>query len=306
MHIYLPIAELSLNALWLVLLGGISGIFSGLFGIGGGFILTPVLLFMGVPAGVAVATSTNMIVASSFSGFLSHHKRKQVDTQIGTWLIAGGALGVAIGIFVFSQLKRLGQIDLIITLLYITLLGAVTLISGREFMKLRAAAKNGETEHKLTPIDLPDWAQKLPFQHYFRRSHVTHSLLIPMTLGLISGLLVALLGVGGGFIMIPAMVYILRMPSSLTVGTTLFQIIFITAGSAFLHAITTHTVDIVLAALLLLGSVIGTQWGVRMATQIPQHYLRGLMALMLGLVTLRLAYGLFITPQEIFTLTIKP
>lgn len=306
MHIYLPIAELSLNVVWLVLLGGISGVFAGMFGIGGGFILTPALIFMGVPADVAVATSTNMIVASSFSGFLSHHKRKQVDTQIGQWMIIGGCIGVAIGTILFAQLKRLGQIDLIVTLLYITLLTTVAVLTGREFRRLRAAQKLGKTDHHLEPITLPEWVERLPWQHYFRRSHVTHSLLLPIVLGVMSGLLVALLGVGGGFIMIPAMAYILRMPSSFTVGTSLFQIIFITAVSTLLHAVTTHTVDIVLAALLLMGSVIGTQWGIRLAHRIPTIMLRGLMASVLSILALRLAYGLFITPQEIFTLTVRP
>lgn len=306
MHIYLPIAELSVNALWLVLLGGVSGIFAGLFGIGGGFILTPVLIFMGVPPAVAVATSTNMIVASSFSGFLSHHKRKQVDVEIGSWLVVGGTLGVGLGIYLFAQFKRLGQIDLIISLLYITLLLSVSGLMIREFMHLRAALKRGEEEHHFHPITLPKWVRELPWRMHFAHSRIELSLLVPVALGLLSGLLVALLGIGGGFIMVPAMVYILRMPPSYTTGTALFQIIFITAISTFLHAVTTQTVDIVLAALLLFGSVIGTQWGVRWARFIPTYILRAMMAFVLTLVALRLAYGLFITPPEIFTVTVRP
>lgn len=305
MHIYLPIAELSANAPWLVLLGGITGVFAGLFGIGGGFILTPMLMFMGIPPAVAVATSTNMIVASSFSGFLSHQKRKKVDTQMGGYLVAGGLLGVALGIWWFAQLKRVGQIDLIISLLYITLLMLVAFITYRESRDLFTSHRRGESLTVLRPLKLPKWVKELPFQKEFTYSKVTHSLLLPIGIGIISGILVALLGVGGGFLMIPAMVYLLRMPIGLTTGTSLFQIIFITAVSTILHAVTTHSVDIVLAALLLMGSVVGTQWGVRLGAHIPTYLLRALMAGMLFCVALRLAYGLFITPQEIFTLTVR-
>ncbi len=305
MHVYLPIAELSAHAPWLILLGGVSGIFAGMFGIGGGFILTPMLMFMGIPPTVAVATSTNMIVASSFSGFLSHQKRKKVDIQLGSWLVAGGVIGVALGIWWFAQLKRVGQIDLIISLLYITLLLTVSFITMRESKALLDSHKRGDTLVTLKPWRLPKWVKKLPLQREFNNSRVHHSVLLPIAIGIGSGVLVALLGVGGGFLMIPAMVYILRMPLGLTTGTSLFQIIFITGLSTVLHAVTTHSVDIVLAALLLMGSVIGTQWGVRLAANIPTYLLRGLMACLLLCVALRLGYGLFITPQDIFTLTTR-
>lgn len=305
MHIYLPLAELSVSAPWLVLLGGISGIFAGMFGIGGGFILTPMLIFMGIPPAVAVATSTNMIVASSFSGFLSHQKRKKVDTEMGAFLVAGGLVGVGLGIWWFAQLKRVGQIDLIVSLLYITLLLTVAYITYHECKQLLHSHKKGDTLASLKPVKLPKWIKGLPLQREFVNSKVTHSIFLPMAIGVASGILVALLGIGGGFLMIPAMVYLLRMPLGLTTGTSLFQIIFITAVSTLLHALTTHSVDIVLAALLLLGSVLGTQWGVRLAAHVPTYLLRGLMAVLLTLVALRLAYGLFITPQEIFTLTVR-
>ena len=249
MHIYLPIAELSANAPWLVLLGGITGIFAGMFGIGGGFILTPMLMFMGIPPAVAVATSTNMIVASSFSGFLSHQKRKKVDTQMGSYLVAGGLIGVGLGIWWFAQLKRVGQIDLIISLLYISLLLSVAYITYHECRTLLASHRKGESLTVMRPLKLPKWVRELPFQVEFTNSRVTHSILLPISIGIASGILVALLGVGGGFIMIPAMVYLLRMPIGLTTGTSLFQIIFITAISTLLHAVTTQSVDMVLAAL---------------------------------------------------------
>lgn len=303
MHIYLPIAELSANAFGLLLLGGVAGIFSGLFGIGGGFILTPMLIFMGVPPAVAVATSANMIIASSFSGFLAHMKHKRVDTQIGNWLVAGGVVGVLLGVIIFASMKRAGQLDLTISLLYIFLLGTVGVLTAREAWHTYQAKLSGDS-HSHGFLQLPAWVGQLPWQKTFERSQVTHSVLVPIALGAVSGVIVALLGVGGGFIMIPAMIYILRMPLTVTVGTSLYQIIFITAVATLLHAVTTHSVDIVLAALLLVGSAIGAQWGVRWSHRIPTYLLRALMASLLILMVLRLAYGLFITPEELFTLTV--
>lgn len=304
MHIYLPIAELSANAFGLLLLGGVAGVFSGLFGIGGGFILTPMLIFMDVPPAVAVATSANMIIASSFSGFLAHMKHKRVDTQIGNWLVAGGMVGVILGVAIFAQMKRAGQLDLTISLLYIFLLGTIGVLTAREAWKLYEARQRGDNHLQYGYLQLPGWVERLPWRHHFERSQVTHSVLVPMGLGAVSGVVVALLGVGGGFIMIPAMIYILRMPMTVTVGTSLYQIIFITAVATLLHAVTTHSVDIVLAALLLVGSAIGAQWGVRWSHRIPTYILRTLMASLLIIMVLRLAYGLFITPEEIFTLTV--
>ncbi|MES2984800.1 MAG: sulfite exporter TauE/SafE family protein [Pseudomonadota bacterium] len=301
MHIYLPIAELSGNALHLILLGGVAGLFSGLFGIGGGFILTPMLIFMGIPPAISVATSTNMIVASSFSGFLSHLKHKRVDVQMGNCLIAGGLVGVGLGIWIFSKLQRVGQIDLMITLLYISLLSTISILMIREARHMMQARKNG-TEVRFAALTLPRWVVNLPWQIHFTRSDITHSALLPVMLGMLSGLLVGLLGIGGGFIMIPMMLYILRMPINVTIGTSLFQIIFITAAATMLHALTTHAVDMVLAALLLIGSVIGAQYGARFSHRIPTYLLRALMAALLIIVAARLAYGLFITPSEIFTL----
>lgn len=304
MHIYLPIAELSVNAFGLLLLGGVAGVFSGLFGIGGGFILTPILILLDVPPAVAVATSANMIIASSFSGFLSHMKHKRVDIEIGNWLVAGGMVGVIVGVYIFAQLKRVGQIDLMIALLYIFLLGTIGILTGREAQQLYLANKKGEPAPLPHFLKFPRWVKELPWQKEFTHSNVTHSVLVPATIGALSGLLVALLGVGGGFIMVPAMLYILRMPPRVTTGTSLYQIIFITAAATMLHAITTHTVDIVLAALLLVGSAIGAQWGVRLSHRIPHYALRGLMAALLLVMVVTLAYGLFITPKDLFTLTV--
>lgn len=305
MHIYLPIAELSANALHLILLGGVAGLLSGLFGIGGGFILTPMLIFIGIAPAVAVATSTNMIVASSFSGFLSHLKHKRVDIQMGNYLIGGGLLGVLIGVWMFARLQKVGQIDLMINLLYISLLTTISVLMLREARHLIRARK-GKESAQLNALTLPRWIVELPMQYHFERSNVTHTALLPIAIGMLSGLLVGLLGIGGGFIMLPMMLYILRMPINVTIGTSLFQIIFITAAATMLHAMTTHAVDIVLAGLLLIGSVVGAQYGARLSHRVPNYLLRLLMASLLMIVAARLAYGLFVTPPEIFTLVKAP
>jgi uncharacterized membrane protein YfcA len=302
MHLYLPIAELSANAFQLIALGGIAGLLAGLFGIGGGFILTPMLMFMGISPAVAVATSTNMIVASSFSGFLTHMKHKRVDLRLGAFLIAGGLLGVALGVWLFAGLQRAGQIDLMIQLLYISLMLGIGIMMLRESWQQRRASRQAKpaTQEAAAPIG---WLKRLPWQVHFARSEQTHSALLPLAIGVVSGLLVGLLGIGGGFIMLPLMLYVLRMPVPLTVGTSLFQIIFITSAATILHALTTHAVDVVLAALLLMGSVVGAQYGARWHQRLPGHWLKLLLAMLLMAVAARLAYGLFITPASIFTLT---
>jgi uncharacterized protein len=198
MHLYLPIAELSANALHLVLLGGVAGLLSGMFGIGGGFILTPMLIFIGIPPAVSVATATNMIVASSFSGFLSHLKHKRVDITMGNCLIAGGLLGASLGVWLFSRLQKVGQIDLMITLLYISLLVTISVVMLREARQILAAKKAGHEHHVVTALALPAWVKALPWQMEFKRSDVRHSALLPIAIGLLSGLLVGLLGIGGG------------------------------------------------------------------------------------------------------------
>lgn len=302
MHIYLPIAELAANTLWLLLLGGVTGLFAGMFGIGGGFILTPMLIFMGITPAVAVATSTNIIVASSFSGFLTHLKRKRVDLQIGFYLIVGGIIGTLIGIAAFARLQKVGQVDLMITLLYTTLLIAISILTAREARMLLRARREGAASHRVHGMTLPRWVARLPLQRSFQRSEVQHSVLVIMTVGVASGLLVGLLGVGGGFVTIPMMIYILRMPLTVTTGTSLFQMIFITSIATILHGVNTQALDIVLAALLLTGSAIGAQYGVRLAARVPNYILRAMMASLMLLIALRLAYNLFVTPDNIFTL----
>lgn len=298
MHIYLPIAELSEPAWLLTLLGAVTGIFAGLFGIGGGFILTPLLIFLGIPPAVAVATSACGIVASSFSGFLHHWKSKRVDTDIGNLLIAGGLVGAGFGIWLFTALKRSGQADITITLMYVCLLGIISALMAREGWKLLKSR-----EDSLVAIGV-DWPllKRLPFRRNFWHSQVSHSALVPIGLGVAVGFIVSLMGVGGGFILIPAMIYILRMPPAVIVGTSLYHIIFITAAVTIMHAVTTHSVDIVLALLLMSGSVIGAQWGAQLSSKIPAAHGRLLLSALLAIVALKLAAGLFVMPTELYTI----
>lgn len=301
MHLYLPIAELSANIYLLLALGGLAGLLSGLFGIGGGFVLTPMLIFIGVPPDVAVATATSMIVASSFSGFLTHWRARRVDMRMGSMLVLGGLIGAHAGVMIFTGLKRAGQIDSAISILYMLLLGSVGLLMAKEARQMmRGVQVSGPR------LQLPQWVEKLPLSMRFADSGVSHSALLPVALGALSGLLVGLLGVGGGFVMIPLMLYVLRMPLQVTVGTSLFQIIFLTAASTLLHAVNTHTVDILLGLLLLVGSTIGTQFGVRLSTRIPPQVLKAVLAALLIVMACQLAFRLVIAPGDNYQLVIKP
>lgn len=298
MILYLPIAEISVYWPTIVMLGGIAGVLAGLFGIGGGFLLTPMLIFYGVPAPVAVATAANQIIASSFSGFLSHRRNQHVDITMGNYLVAGGFVGAVIGVAFFWSLKRIGQADLMITLLYVFFLLLVAFLMIREGWRTKFH-QNSAPEHIVFA-----WVERLPFKRHFVKSGVTHSALLPVLIGAVTGLLVALMGVGGGFILLPALAYMLHMPRHLTVGTTLYHMMATTIVVTMLHAVTTHTVDVVLAALLVIGSVIGSQFGVRLSKKLPHHVLRFILGGLLLVLAMRLAYGLFVTPLDIFTLEV--
>ena len=301
MHVYLPIAELSVHILWLLTLGGMAGLLAGLFGIGGGFLMTPLLIFTGVSPAVAVASSANQIIASSFSGFLAHWKRNNVDFKMGTLLLIGGLIGSTAGVQLFGWLQKLGHIDLFISVTYVLFLMSIGGLMAREswgsILKKKEQKTNSKPKH-------PAWIKTWPMQMDFHKSDLRITALLPIGVGVMSGLLVSLMGIGGGFIMIPAMIYILAMPTSVVIGTSLFQIIFVTAHVTFMHAVSTHTVDIILAILLLIGSVIGAQVGTRVGGKLSPIYLRGILAAIVLAVALRLAYGLFITPDELFTLVV--
>ncbi|MHA1108051.1 MAG: sulfite exporter TauE/SafE family protein [Alphaproteobacteria bacterium] len=300
MQIYLPIAELSMNAMLLLGLGGGVGFLSGMFGVGGGFLMTPLLIFIGVPPAVAVATEANQVVAASVSGALAHWRRGNVDVKMGVVLLTGGLIGSSFGVWLFTFLRGLGHIDLVISLSYVTFLGIIgTLMvveSARAWARRHGGGSAGRKLHRHT------WMHGLPFKMRFRRSKLYISALLPLAVGVFVGILSAIMGVGGGFVMVPAMIYLLGMPTAVVVGTSLFQIIFVTANVTFLQSVTNQTVDIVLALLLLIGGVIGAQLGTIFGARLRAEYLRGLLGLMVLAVCLRVAYDLAVTPDDLFTL----
>ena len=299
MYIYLPIAEVSVNAFVLLGLGGLVGVLSGMFGVGGGFLMTPLLFFIGIPPAVAVATEANQIVASSFSGVLAHVKRRNVDFKMGGVLLIGGLIGAAVGVLVFNYLKSLGQVDLLVKLCYVIFLGVV---GGLMFIEsLRALCKSKRISAS-KPRKKRTWIHALPLKMRFRVSGLYISAIPPVLVGIVVGILAAIMGVGGGFVMVPAMIYLLGMPTKVVVGTSLFQIIFVTAFTTMLHATTNYTVDMVLAVLLLVGGVIGAQFGTIIGAKLKAEQLRILLALMVLLVCAKLAFDLIVQPSELFSL----
>lgn len=297
MQIYLPIAEVGVNAIGLVGIGGFVGLMSGLFGVGGGFLLTPLLFFIGIPPAIAVATGSNQVVASSVSGVLAHLKRKTVDFKMGLVLLGGGLLGSAIGVVLFAMLTRLGQIDLVIQLSYVGLLGVIGAMMFQESVRaLRATAEGG-----VTPRAQHYWVHRLPFKVKFRASGLYISAIPPFLIGTAVGVLAAIMGVGGGFIMVPAMIYILGMPTKVVIGTSLFQITFVTAFTTLMHAVNSNTVDIMLAVLLIVGGVVGAQVGTQLGAKLRAEQLRMLLALMVLLMAGWLAVDLVMPPDDIYS-----
>ena len=300
MQVYLPIAEVSVDAFLLLGLGGLVGILSGMFGVGGGFLMTPLLFFIGIPPAVAVATEANQIVASSFSGALAHLRKKTVDLKMGTVLLIGGLLGALLGVFVFNYLKSLGQVDLLVKLCYVVFLGIIgSLMFVESINALRRAGKSPALKRRRKERTL---AQTLPFKMRFRTSGLYISVIPPFLVGVLVGILSAIMGVGGGFIMVPAMIYLLGMPTKVVVGTSLFQIIFVTAFTTLLHATTNYTVDIVLAVLLLVGGVIGAQIGTQLGSRLKAEQLRVLLSFIVLAVCGKLAFDLLLEPAELYSL----
>jgi uncharacterized membrane protein YfcA len=300
MDIYLPIAEMSVNIIGILSLGIVTGIVSGMFGVGGGFLSTPFLIFIGVSPAIAVASSANQIIASSVSGFLAHHRRGNIDFRMGTLLLIGGMVGSSAGVWLFSLLKQSGQIDLVISLLYVTLLGTIGITMGID--SVRSIRQVQDQPMSAPFVQRFRWPSRLPLMTDFPRSKLRLSAVLPISIGFLGGILVSLLGIGGGFVMIPAMIYLLGMPTSVVIGTSLFQVIFITANVTFLQAVTTHTVDIILAVLLVTGSVVGAQMGTRMGARMPAANLRGMLSLIVLTIAFKLAYGLFSKPDDIYTI----
>ncbi len=298
MQIYLPIAEISVNIFLILGLGGGVGFLSGVFGVGGGFLMTPLLIFIGIPPAVAVATEANQIVASSVSGVLAHWKRGNVDFKMGIALLVGGVIGSSVGVVLFAFLRGLGQLDLVIKLSYVVFLGIIGTLMLIESLNAMRRSKNQTAKKKHSH----NWMHGLPFKMRFRRSRLYISVLLPISIGILVGLLAAIMGVGGGFVMVPAMIYLLGMPTAVVVGTSLFQIIFVTANVTVLQAVNTQTVDVVLALLLLSGGVLGAQVGARVGVKLKGEQLRSLLALMVLMVCVKIGYDLMATPTEFFTL----
>ena len=301
MQIYLPIAEVSVDAFLLLGLGGLVGVLSGMFGVGGGFLITPLLFFVGIPPAVAVATSTNQIVASSFSALLIHLKRRTVDLRMGTVLLVGGLAGSTLGLWIFNLLKSLGQVDLLVSLFYVVFLGVIGLLMMVESLNAIRRARNPSARRKARRHH--NWIHNLPLKIKFRVSGLYISVVPPFLVGMLVGVLSAIMGVGGGFIMVPAMIYLLGMPTKVVIGTSLFQIIFVTAYTTMLHATTNQTVDIVLAILLIVGGVIGAQVGSVIGLRLKAEQLRILLAGLVLLVCGKLAYDLLAMPGELYAIS---
>jgi uncharacterized membrane protein YfcA len=299
MEIYLPIAEVSLDVFVLLSLGGAVGFLSGVFGVGGGFLLTPFLIFIGVPPAVAVASSANQLVGASVSGVLAHWKRGNVDFKMGLILLIGGFLGSLLGVWLFGILRRLGQIELVINLCFVLLLGtlgALMLVEGtRTLLRRRRMGVPRRKLHQHT------WIHGLPLKMRFRRSKLYISALLPLGLGFLIGILSAIMGIGGGFVMVPAMIYLLGMPTMVVPGTSLFQIIFVAATVTVLQAINNRTVDAVLALVLLIGGVIGAQIGTRMGSRLRGDQLRIMLAVLVLAVAAKLAVDMTVTPDQLYS-----
>jgi uncharacterized membrane protein YfcA len=298
MDIYLPIAGLSVNALFIVALGFLVGLLSGMFGVGGGFLTTPLLIFYGIPPTVAVASATTQITGASVSGVAAHWRRGGVDFRMGGVMIAGGLAGSVIGAFLFRMLQNSGQIDLIIGFLYVLLLGSIGALMLKDAMVALRWIEPAEAKHQPRHNK---WVASLPLRWRFYASGLYISPLAPLALGFAAGIMTVLLGVGGGFILVPAMIYLLGMAARVVIGTSLVMILAVSAVTTVIHAVTTQSVDIVLAGLLLIGGVIGAQYGARLTTRIKPDLLRFALAVIILFVALRMALGLAWQPDEIYT-----
>lgn len=301
MQVYLPIAEMTVDVFVVLGMGGLVGFLSGLFGVGGGFLMTPMLIFIGVPPAVAVSTQANQLVAASLSGVLAHWRRDNVDVKLGLVMLAGGALGTILGVWLFSLLRRMGQIDIAISLSYVFFLGfigaAMLIEAARALLRKPLQASRGKLHRHI-------WVHGLPFKMRFPRSRLYVSALLPLGIGAFGGVLVAIMGIGGGFLLVPAMIYLLGMPTALVAGTSLFQIIFTTAFATLLQAITNQTVDAVLALLLIVGGVLGAQGGAKVGVALRGEHARLLLGLLVVSVAARLAWDLVIPPADLYNIAV--
>ncbi len=303
MQIYLPIAEISVPAETIFLLGGMVGFLSGVFGVGGGFLTTPFLIFLGIPPAVAVGTQASQLVASGMSGTIGHFKRGNVDVKIGMVMLAGGILGSFIGIMIFRMLQYLGQIDFAVSLLYVVLLGSIGTLMLTESI-FTAFIKKKTVRSQFNSQQVSPFIARLPYKMRFPRSKLYISALVPGSIGFVGGILASILGIGGGFLLVPAMIYILGMSTILAAGTSLFQIIFTTAAATIMHATMNNTVDILLAVILIVGGVIGSQFGIVFARVIKPSHARTILAILVLAVSIRLAMQLLLQPVELYSTVI--
>ena len=302
MDIYLPIANLSVNALVIIALGGVVGLLSGMFGVGGGFLTTPLLIFYGIPPTVAAASAATQVTGASVSSVVTHLARKTVDVRMGAVMVAGGVIGSGIGAVIFNLLQSIGQMDTAIGILYVVLLGSIGMLMAKESIHTMVLRATGQSPPPRRRRRHPLVAA-LPFRWRFYASGLYMSPLAPLLLGIFSGIITMLMGVGGGFVLVPAMIYLLGMSTQVVIGTSLFQILFVTMATTMTHATTTHAVDLVLAFLLLIGSVVGAQIGGRISTSVRPEYLRIVLAFIVLVVAIRMALGLGWRPDEIYTVT---
>ena len=300
MSIYLPIAEMNVNILLIIFIGMVVGGLSGLFGVGGGFLMTPLLIFLGIPPVVAVGTEAPHVLASSVSGVIAHWRRKNVDFKMGFFLLIGGVIGSTAGVNLFKILSIFGQIDIVIQMLFLIFLGFIGFTMAFESAKT-TISKYRTTSSIRTKLHSHSWIHGLPFKIRFHRSKLYISAIPPIVIGFFVGVLSAMMGVGGGFIMIPAMVYILGMSTNVVVGTSLFQIIFVTANSTFFQSYLNQTVDVVLASLMIFGGVIGAQVGAKLGAKLKAEYLRGILAILVLMVCAKIFTDLTLTPANLFT-----
>jgi len=299
MYVYLPIAEISVNVFVILAMGTGVGFLSGLFGVGGGFLMTPLLIFAGIQPAVAVGTEASKIVASSVSGVFAHWRRGNVDVKMGLVLLVGGFIGSSIGVWLFGLLRSIGQIDLVIRIAYVIFLG---IVGGLMLMETARTALRARRKAPSRKLHQHTFLHGLPFKVRFRRSKLYISALLPLFVGFAVGVLAAIMGVGGGFIMVPAMIYLLGMPTSVVIGTSLFQILFVTANVTFLQALHNQTVDIVLGLFLVLGGVVGAQLGVLYGTKLRADWMRALLGTLVIVVGAKLFFDLVATPDDMFTL----
>jgi len=301
MNIYLPIAEMSVSVLLFLGLGWAVGFLSGLFGVGGGFLLTPLLIFMGIPSAVAVGTGSMHIVASSVSGAIAQYRRNNVDIKMGLVLVAGGVVGSAIGVGIVRILREIGQFDLFVALSYVTFLGAVGALMMIESVGTIRRVRSGKPV-STRKTGQHSWVHGLPFKMRFHRSKLYISAVPPALIGAFVGFMAAVMGIGGGFVMLPAMIYLLRVPTNIVVGTSLFQIVFVMLVTTLLQAVQNKTVDVVLGLILITGGVIGAQLGAAAGERLKGEQLRFLLAALVVLVCLRIGWDLVARPDELYSI----